>query len=86
MFIKAGLEDLKLINSFLSGLKNELQTDKPLKELTDTWPDVALWNKFLTQEKDVLEKNEGSPSWFSSAWLYIECYFYRRIHSAVQHR
>ncbi len=79
-----GTEDLKVINGSLSQLKNELQTDKPLKELTDSWEDVELWNVYLRNENN--RSGEKPASWYSSAWLFVECYFYRRIHGAIQQR
>ncbi len=81
---QSGTEDLKMINGQLSRLKNELQTDKPITDLQDDGEDVAVWNEFLRREKKV--GAEKSPSWFTSPWLYTECYFYRRIHSAIQLR
>ena len=79
------VEDCKTIVSRLSKLKNEMQTDKPVVALTDTErDDLAIWNKYLEEETF---KNRGeSPSWFQSAWLYVECYMYRRIMEAIHLR
>ncbi|XP_064412061.1 damage-control phosphatase ARMT1 isoform X2 [Latimeria chalumnae] len=78
-----GVEAEKRVISFLSKLRNELQTDKPVIPLTDGLPDSELWNQYLQQQKALLGRNER-PSWFKSPWLYVECYMYRRIHEAVK--
>ena len=76
------MEDLKLVAGRLSKLKNEVQTDKPVIPLEDSWRDAPLWNTVLEEET---EQNGGQPpSWFKSAWLYVECYFYRRVHETFQ--
>ncbi|XP_069484411.1 damage-control phosphatase ARMT1 isoform X2 [Ambystoma mexicanum] len=84
-FEKYGEEGLavgKKTISFLSKLRNELQTDKPIIALTDTFPDCELWNQYLEYQTSLM-KEEGPPSWFKSPWLYVECYMYRRIHEAI---
>jgi len=84
---KEGLEDLKQICGTLSQLKNEMQTDKKLIDLAaDGIGDEAEWNKCLDADRQ-LQKQEGAESsWFVSPWLLIECYFYRRINSAIRLR
>ncbi|XP_035665063.1 damage-control phosphatase ARMT1-like [Branchiostoma floridae] len=76
-----GVEDAKGVVGRLSGLRNEMQTDKPVLPLTDGRADVKLWNRYLEEVSAV----QGSPpSWFTSAWLYVECYMYRRIQQAFE--
>ncbi|KAK9411674.1 protein-glutamate O-methyltransferase [Crotalus adamanteus] len=75
-----GIEAEKKAIAYLSKLRNELQTDKPLIALNDNLPDTHLWNQYLEYHKNV--SNEP-PSWFQSPWLYTECYMYRRIHEAI---
>uniref|UniRef100_A0A8C4VDJ6 Coiled-coil domain containing 170 n=1 Tax=Falco tinnunculus TaxID=100819 RepID=A0A8C4VDJ6_FALTI len=77
-----GVEAEKRAISFLSKLRNELQTDKPVTPLEDELPDAALWNHYLDYQRN-LSNGNGEPSWFQSPWLYVECYLYRRIHAAL---
>ncbi|XP_054674774.1 damage-control phosphatase ARMT1 isoform X1 [Grus americana] len=77
-----GVEAEKRAISFLSKLRNELQTDKPVTPLEDELPDAALWNQYLDYQRNVSNGN-GEPSWFQSPWLFVECYMYRRIHAAL---
>ncbi|KAK2890132.1 hypothetical protein Q8A73_018432 [Channa argus] len=76
-----GIQAEKQTISFLSKLRNELQTDKPLLALTDGLQDVESWNQYL-QRHQRLEGDQESVSWFKSPWLYVECYMYRRIQEA----
>ncbi|XP_027488453.1 protein-glutamate O-methyltransferase [Corapipo altera] len=77
-----GVEAEKRAISFLSKLRNELQTDKPVTPLEDELPDAALWNQYLDYQRN-LSNGNGEPSWFQSPWLFVECYMYRRIHAAL---
>lgn len=77
-----GIEAEKRAISFLSKLRNELQTDKPIIELTDGLRDVNSWNQYL-QKQQTLHGDQDSVSWFKSPWLYVECYMYRRIQEAL---
>jgi len=78
------VDDLKSIVGHLSRLKNEVQTNKVLTALEDDQKDVHLWNAYLDADSKVQQTDGGrSPSWFQSSWLYVECYFYRRIMSAI---
>lgn len=77
-----GVEAEKRAISFLSKLRNELQTDKPVTPLEDELPDTTLWNQYLDYQRN-LSNGNGEPSWFQSPWLYVECYMYRRIHAAL---
>ena len=71
----------------LSKLRNELQTDKPLLSLQeDSFDDVGLWNESLRREEERAAKAGEKAGWFTSAWLYTECYFYRRIMEAIHLR
>ncbi|XP_078086407.1 damage-control phosphatase ARMT1 isoform X2 [Mustelus asterias] len=78
-----GVEAEKRAIYLMSKLRNELQTDKPALPLTDGLPDADLWNEYLEHQQARLDTGE-SPSWFKSAWLYMECYMYRRIHESLQ--
>ncbi|KAK0940250.1 Hairy/enhancer-of-split with YRPW motif protein 2 [Friedmanniomyces endolithicus] len=65
-------EEGKSIIEGLAKLKYELQHDRQLTPLPDDGqPDIPLYN-------DELEAL-GNPKWFDVAWLYSECYLYRRM-------
>lgn len=84
---KEALEDLKQICGALSQLKNEMQTNKTLTDLPDDGTgDEALWNACLQCDRLVEEAEGAESAWFVSPWLLVECYFYRRIHSAIRLR
>ncbi|KAJ8409699.1 hypothetical protein AAFF_G00217580 [Aldrovandia affinis] len=78
-----GVQAEKRAISFLSKLRNELQTDKPVLALTDDVVDTDMWNQYLLRQQVLMEENEP-PSWFKSSWLYVECYMYRRIQESVR--
>jgi len=63
----------------LSKLRYEMQTSKPIVDLVDGVGNADVWNDYLKDQK----MNEKNPSWFSSAWLWVECYMYRRITQAL---
>jgi len=63
----------------LSKLRYEMQTSKPIVDLVDGVGNADVWNDYLKDQKI----NEKNPSWFSSAWLWVECYMYRRITQAL---
>ncbi|KAG9283011.1 protein-glutamate O-methyltransferase [Astyanax mexicanus] len=77
-----GVSAEKRAISFLSKLRNELQTDKPVLPLTDEAEDAAAWNEYIHRQQDLME-NKQPVSWFKSPWLYVECYMYRRIQEAL---
>lgn len=77
-----GTEAEKRAISFLSRLRNELQTDKPVLALTDNAEDTQAWNEYMERQQDLME-NGQLVSWFKSPWLYVECYMYRRIQEAL---
>lgn len=79
---EVGINAEKQAISFLSKLRNEMQTDKPIIPLADKLPDRELWNQYLEYQTTLMNE-EGPPSWFKSPWLYVECYLYRRIHEAI---
>ncbi|XP_029453157.1 protein-glutamate O-methyltransferase isoform X2 [Rhinatrema bivittatum] len=77
-----GVEAEKKAIAAFSKLRNELQTDKAVLLLTDPLPDTELWNQYLEYQQTLLSAEE-QPSWFTSSWLYVECYMYRRIHEGI---
>ncbi|KAL3874311.1 hypothetical protein ACJMK2_037343 [Sinanodonta woodiana] len=76
-----GTKELKDIVGGISKLRNELQTDKSILTLEDDRSDVTTWNKYLEEQTTL---HGYPPSWFKSAWLYVECYMYRRVQEAVE--
>lgn len=69
-------EEIKQIIGYLSKLKNEMQTNKPLIPFEANEVDLFDWNSFL----QTMEESLGRPLlWFTDVWLHIECYLYRRI-------
>ncbi|RZF38494.1 hypothetical protein LSTR_LSTR006089 [Laodelphax striatellus] len=72
-------EEVKNVIGYVSQLKNELMTDKPLTELSSLGSDHELWNRILS---DKTKEHSRPPTWFQTEWLYAECYLYRRLHEA----
>ncbi|KAH9519624.1 Protein-glutamate O-methyltransferase [Bulinus truncatus] len=73
--------DLKTIIGAMSQMRYEVMTNKPAAPLRDSRQDAAVWNTELNKE---MEKNDGQPlRWFDNAWLWMECYMYRRVCEAV---
>lgn len=68
-------EGLKSIIEQLSKLRYEMQTDKEISPLLDNHESSKVWNNYLENEKSA---GLGS-TWFSAAWMWVECYMYRRI-------
>ncbi|TAQ86949.1 hypothetical protein B7494_g4727 [Chlorociboria aeruginascens] len=65
-------EEGKRIVEDLAKLKYEMQHDRKLTPIPDDGqPDIEGYNQELEER--------GNPSWFNVAWLYAECYLYRRI-------
>ncbi|KAK5742621.1 Hairy/enhancer-of-split with YRPW motif protein 2 [Elasticomyces elasticus] len=75
-------EEGKSITQGLAKLKYELQHDRQLTQvflnlhkadplLDNGQPDIASYNAEL--------EARGNPKWFDVAWLYAECYLYRRM-------
>ncbi|XP_039280604.1 damage-control phosphatase ARMT1 [Nilaparvata lugens] len=72
-------EEVKKVIGCVSQMKNELQTDKPLTELSSLGSDHELWNRIFREKS---KEYSRPPSWFQTEWLYAECYLYRRLHEA----
>ncbi len=60
-----------------SQMRYELLTNKPLTEIDDGGADCSLWNDFLRRQRD--REGGSDPRWFDTAWLFAECYAYRRM-------
>ncbi|VDN53913.1 unnamed protein product [Dracunculus medinensis] len=69
-----GSRDITTVISELSELMYRISTDKPLKDLTDNGENLCRWNKILSKLRD--EAN-GEVTWYSSDWIFAECYLYR---------
>ncbi|CAL1533213.1 unnamed protein product [Lymnaea stagnalis] len=77
---EAGREELKIMIGAMSQLRYEVMTNKPAAPLQDSRADAKIWNAELN--KEVAKHNGNSLKWFDSAWLWMECYLYRRIYEA----
>jgi len=73
------MDGLSKVVEELSKLRYEMQTNKPITALENTMRDATVWNKYLEQQQE----KETNCSWFNSAWLWVECYMYKRITQAV---
>ncbi|XP_035215317.1 damage-control phosphatase ARMT1-like isoform X2 [Stegodyphus dumicola] len=74
-------EEVKGSIGKLYALENEMVTNKPVLPLVDDLPDVKFWNDYSEKQKVLYG---FPPAWYASSWLYVECYFYRRIKEAFQ--
>jgi hypothetical protein len=72
------LKEGKELIEKLSGLIYKIKTDKPFERLIDTgFPhDQDLFNQELDRQK--------GKTWFTSSWLFAECYLYRVLRSYFQ--
>ncbi|XP_046629147.1 damage-control phosphatase ARMT1-like [Neodiprion virginianus] len=79
-------KDLDQALSSIRNLKNEILTNAELKPLrfspneNDTWSnEVRVWNNYLVERTKI----EGViPRFYSTIYVYLECYVYRRIAEA----
>lgn len=71
--------DLRCVIWSLEILRNEIVENKPFKQLYDKKPDSQMWNDII-KKLIIREKNQ----WFSSDWMFAECYLYRRISGAFK--
>lgn len=71
--------DLRCAILSLEILRNEIVENKRFKLFYDKKPDSQMWNDII-KKLVIREKNQ----WFSSDWLFAECYMYRRILGAFQ--
>ncbi|XP_028398767.1 protein-glutamate O-methyltransferase-like [Dendronephthya gigantea] len=73
-------DDVKSILNQLSGLKYEMETNKPLKHITDDQDDTEIWNNYLKGRQSLVAGKD--LTFYTGAWLLCECYMYRRIFQA----
>ncbi|KAK4873328.1 hypothetical protein RN001_015357 [Aquatica leii] len=64
-------EELKSVIGEISKLKYELQTNKPMRNIMGTAPDADHYNLCIAKQSNI--------TYFTSVWLFAECYMYRRI-------
>ncbi|KAF5277000.1 hypothetical protein FQR65_LT16079 [Abscondita terminalis] len=64
-------DELKIVIGEMSKLKYEIQTNKPMRNIMDNASDASLYNSYLAKQVNV--------TYFTSVWLFAECYMYRRI-------
>lgn len=77
-FEQAARDELNAIKSQVSGLKYDLQTDKPLRDFKVQLPDRDVWNKVIRS----LPKEERT--FYRGCCLNSECYFHRKLYSFVE--
>jgi len=73
------ISESKIIVEKISGLKHDLGRDRPLLPITSSSnePSTDLLNQTLATAE-----SKGQPlTWFSSPWLFAECYLYRLLRS-----
>ncbi|KAI5477683.1 duf89 domain protein [Pseudohyphozyma bogoriensis] len=70
-------ESKEIINS-IAGLIYEMRHDRALSPLVESGcpEDTDVYNSELAELKE-----EGRDKWFTTSWLYGECYMYRRLRS-----
>lgn len=78
---QAASEDIKAVIGKLSKLRYEVQTNKPLLPLGSDSIDVEIWNTEL--EEQTAAHGGEVPKWYTSTWLYVECYMYRALQDYV---
>nr|XP_004225825.4 LOW QUALITY PROTEIN: protein-glutamate O-methyltransferase-like [Ciona intestinalis] len=79
-FGEEGRLDCQSVIGQLSQLRSEIMTDKSLTLLDDEIDDCEVWNARFEQNRSV---HQSHPTWFSSPWLYVECFMYRKIQSVL---
>nr|CAG8551839.1 5810_t:CDS:2 [Entrophospora candida] len=68
--------EAKEIMNSLGTMKYEMQRKRVLTPIEDDGEsDVKSWN-------DTLNTYFHGENWYSATWLFVECYLYRRMHSA----
>ncbi|RUS73590.1 hypothetical protein EGW08_018650 [Elysia chlorotica] len=85
-------EELKAMIGAISELRHCVMTNKPAKPLRDSRCDAVLWNAELARQINLKREQEEASGrdagdelglrWFDDAWLWMECYLYRRIQEA----
>lgn len=79
-FQKAEKEVDEIIAKLLN-LKNSMQSDKPLAEISANGKlshEVSVYNNLIKQKT---KENGGyPPTWFQTGWLFAECYLYFKLH------
>lgn len=51
-----------------------MQTNKPLEKFDSDIPDTKIYDWFISEQS-----NDGEPKYFTTIWLLVECYMYRRV-------
>lgn len=76
-----GANSLKDAIGQLSKLRYEMMTNKDLAPLVGEEPDIAAWNAYIELETAA---HSALPRWFQNAWLFVECYMYRKINQIIR--
>ncbi|XP_054282969.1 damage-control phosphatase ARMT1-like isoform X2 [Macrosteles quadrilineatus] len=72
-----GKEDVENVLNYLLILKHDMTSDNCFINVVQG-VDAAIYNKYLDKKM----KNGSPVTWYSTEWLYAECYLYRRIKEA----
>eukprot|EP01137_Pigoraptor_chileana_P010145 Opistho-2@59316 len=75
--------DMKAIMSAIVELKHEMWHNKPFAEISDDAEDALTWNAHIRGAL-LEESTSNPPAWFTSPWLFAECYMYRRIYNIIK--
>ncbi|CAI5451314.1 unnamed protein product [Caenorhabditis angaria] len=76
--------DVRSILEVLSKLRYLIMTDKPLENLIDNADDAMMWNGMLQELREHdMQLEQETVTWYRADWLFVECYLYRYIYSAV---
>lgn len=73
-------EELKTVIGEISKLKYEMQTNKPLQKFNSEIPDTQVYDWYISEQTT----SDGEPKYFTTIWLLVECYMYRRVKFAFE--
>lgn len=73
---------MKSVLSQLSELRYRMQTDKEMVPIT-SGRDTQLWERAFEAYRDKLGE---APHWFSTSWMFFECYMYRKVIEILQYK
>lgn len=68
-------EELKKVLGEISKLKYEIQTNKPLTNLSSKETDAQQFNEYIA----IKASEDGRVTYFNTVWLLAECYIYKRL-------
>lgn len=57
-----------------------MQTNKPLQKFNSEIPDTQVYDWYISEQTT----SDGEPKYFTTIWLLVECYMYRRVKFAFE--